>query len=153
MFAKYLSANGCLITYDNDDAVFLYQNVCFYQQPMKYWSDPFAQQHDLSISTKVLICKTTEDKPEYYPERKELLQIIKTMQKFSLFLKGDAIVFSYANHVDRIINQHFVQKSRQTIIRDYFPIRDQQRLEFVKSTNKRRNSTALSKFSIFSNIR
>ena len=24
MFAKYLSANGCLITYDNDDAVFLY---------------------------------------------------------------------------------------------------------------------------------
>ena len=51
-----------------------------------------------------MICKKTEDKPEYYPDRKELLQIIKTMQKFSLFLKDDAIVFSYANHVDRMIN-------------------------------------------------
>ena len=71
-----------------------------------------------------MICKKTEDKPEYYPDRKELLQIIKTMQKFSLFLKDDAIVFSYANHVDRMINQHFVEKSRQTTIRDYFSIRD-----------------------------
>ena len=35
-------------------------------------------------------------------------------------------------------------------MRDYFPIRDSKRLECVKSAFKGRNSTALSKFSIFS---
>ena len=43
----------------------------------------------------------------------ELLQIIKTMQKFSLFSKDGAIVQSYANHVAHIIDQHFPEKSRQ----------------------------------------
>ena len=51
----------------------------------------------------------------------ELLQIIKTMQKFSLLSKDGAIVQSYANHVARIIDQHFAEKSRQAqleVIRD-----------------------------------
>ena len=51
----------------------------------------------------------------------KLLQIIETMQKFSLFSKDGAIVQSYANHVARIIDQHFTEKSRQAqleIIRD-----------------------------------
>ena len=65
------------------------------------------------MSTKVLICKKTEDEPAYCPDRNELLQIIKTMQKFSLFFKDVAIVYSYANHVARIIYEHFA-----------FPIRD-----------------------------
>ena len=54
----------------------------------------------------------------------KLSQIIETMQKFSLFSKDGEIVQSYANHVACIIDQHFEEKSRQTTIRDYFPIRD-----------------------------
>ena len=54
----------------------------------------------------------------------ELLQINETMQKFSLLSKDGAIVQSYANHVACIIDQHFSEKSRQTTVRDYFPIRD-----------------------------
>ena len=62
----------------------------------------------------------TEDEPVYCPDRNELLQIIETMQKFSLFSKDGTIVQSYANHVAGIIDQHFAEKSRQTTIRDYF---------------------------------
>ena len=47
----------------------------------------------------------------------ELLQIIATMQKLSLFSKDDAIVQSYAYHVARIIDQNLADKSRQ-ITRD-----------------------------------
>ena len=61
-----------------------------------------------------MICKKTEDEPAYCPDRNELLQIIETMQKFSLFSKDGAIVQSYANHVAYIIDQHFAEKSRQT---------------------------------------
>ena len=55
---------------------------------------------------------------------KKLLQIIETMQKFSLFSKDGAIVQSYANYVACIIDQHFAEKSRSRTVRDYFPIRD-----------------------------
>ena len=61
----------------------------------------------------------TKDEPVYCPDRKELFQIIKAMQKFYLFAKDSAIVQSYANHIARIIDQHFAEKSRQTTIRDY----------------------------------
>ena len=63
-------------------------------------------------------------KPEgaavYYPGRNELWQIIETIQKLSLFPKDDAIVQSYANHVACIIDQHFMEKTRQATIRGYF---------------------------------
>ena len=62
-----------------------------------------------------MICKKTEDEPAYCPDRNDLLQIIKTMQKFSLLLKYGAIVYSYANHVARIIDQHFADKIRLEI--------------------------------------
>ena len=78
-----------------------------------------------------MICKKTEDEPVYCPDRKENLQIIEIMQKFWLFLIDGAIVESYANHVACIIDQHFVEKSSQTTIRDYFPIRDHSSPEFV----------------------
>ena len=50
---------------------------------------------------------------------------------------------------------HRFQKVVQlfNLMRDYVPIRDSKRLEYVKSAFKRRKSTALSKFLIFSNIR
>ena len=53
----------------------------------------------------------------------ELLQIIKTMQKFSLFSKDDAIVQSYANHAARIIDQHFAEKSRQLQLEIIFQLK------------------------------
>ena len=59
---------------------------------LKYQSDPFAQKNGLSISTKVLICKKIEDEPAYCTDRNELLQIMETMQKFSLFSKDGANV-------------------------------------------------------------
>ena len=62
----------------------------------------------------------TEDEPMYCPDRNELLQIIDTKQKFSLFSKDGGIVQSYANNAARITDHHFVEKSRQTAIRDYF---------------------------------
>ena len=62
----------------------------------------------------------TEDEPVYCLDSNEFLQIIKTMQKFSLSSKDGAIAQSYANHVARIIDQHFAEKSRQTTVRDYF---------------------------------
>ena len=40
------------------------------------------------------------------------MQIIETMQKFSLLLKDGAI----ANHVARIIDQHFAKKSTQITV-------------------------------------
>ena len=56
----------------------------------------------------------TEDEPVYCPDRNELLRIAETIQKFSLFSKGCAIVQSYANHVAGIFDQDVVEKSRQT---------------------------------------
>ena len=52
----------------------------------------------------------TEDEPAYCPDRNELLQIIVTMQKLSLFSKNGTIVQSYASHVARIIDQHFTEE-------------------------------------------
>ena len=53
----------------------------------------------------------------------ELLQIIKTKQKFLLFSKdGGAIVQSYVNHVARIINKHFAEKSRQAQLEIIFQL-------------------------------
>ena len=62
----------------------------------------------------------TEDDPVYYPDSNELLQIIKTMQKFSLFSKDSAVVQSYVNHVAGIIDKNSTEKSRQKRIRYFF---------------------------------
>ena len=78
-----------------------------------------------------MICKKTKDEPASCPDRKEILEIIETTQKFSLFSTDGAIVSSYANHVAFIIDQNFAEKSKQTTITDYFSIRDDWSLEFV----------------------
>ena len=64
------------------------------------------------------------------PRQKRAFANYRDHRKFWLFSKHCAIV-SYANHVARIIDQHFPEKSWQTTNRGYFPIRDYQRLEFV----------------------
>ena len=61
----------------------------------------------------------TEDERVYCPDRNKLWQITEARQTFSLFSKDGAIVQSYANHVARIIDQHFSEKSGQTTIRDF----------------------------------
>ena len=52
----------------------------------------------------------TETGPVYYPERNELLEIIETVQKFSLFSKDGAIVQSSVDHAARIIDQNLRKK-------------------------------------------
>ena len=43
--------------------------------------------------------------------------LIEKIRKLLLFSKDGAIGHSYANHVARIIDQHFAEKSRQPTIR------------------------------------
>ena len=52
----------------------------------------------------------------------ELLQIIESMKKFSLFSKDVASVQSYTNHIARIIDQHFAEKSRQAQLEIIFQL-------------------------------
>ena len=59
----------------------------------------------------------TEDEPVYWPDKNKRLQIIETMQKFSLFSKDFQ---SFTNHVAVITGQDFAEKNRQTTIRYYF---------------------------------
>ena len=54
-----------------------------------------------------------------YLGEKELLQVIETLQRFSLFLdKGDKIQ-SYASRTESQVNQHFAKKKNQASIRDF----------------------------------
>ena len=58
------------------------------------------------------------DKTVKYSDKNELLQVIETLQRFSLFLdKGDTIQ-SYASHIESQFNQHFAKKKKQASIRD-----------------------------------
>ena len=59
------------------------------------------------------------DEPVKCPDKNELLQVIETLQRFSLFLeKGDAIQ-SYASRIESQDNQHFAKKKKQASIRDF----------------------------------
>ena len=59
------------------------------------------------------------DESEKYPDKNELLQVIKTLQRFSLFLdKGDTIQ-SYASRIESQVDQHFAKKKKQASIRDF----------------------------------
>ena len=143
-FAKYLSADGCFVKTitincdDNDDATcfLILGRLLLIGSSCKEISLEVLEQFICvaarSMSTKVLICKKTEDEPAYCPDRYELLQMLRPCKNSNSFQK-----------VVQLFN----------LMQDYFPIRDSKRLECVKSAFKRRNSTALSKFSIFSNTR
>ena len=59
------------------------------------------------------------DESEKYPDKNELLQVIKTLQRFSLFLdKGDTIQ-SYASRIESQVDQHFAKKKKSASIRDF----------------------------------
>ena len=58
------------------------------------------------------------DESEKYPDKNELLQVIKTLQRFSLFLdKGDTIQ-SYASRIESQVDQHFAKK-KQAPMKDF----------------------------------
>ena len=60
------------------------------------------------------------DEPVKCRDKNELLQVIETLQKFSLFLdKGDTIQ-SYASRTENQVDQHFAKrKKKQASIRDF----------------------------------
>ena len=59
------------------------------------------------------------DEPVKCPDKIELLQVIETLQRFSLFLdKGDTIQ-SYASRIENQFDQHFAKKKKQASIRDF----------------------------------
>ena len=70
------------------------------------------------FSTKVLICKKTEDEPEYRPDRYELLQISRACKNSHCF--------------------QMVVCNCLILCEDYFPVIDSKRLECEKSAFKRR---------------
>ena len=45
------------------------------------------------------------------------------MQKFLLFSKDGAIVQSYPNHVNHVIDQHFAEKSKQAQLEIIFQLK------------------------------
>ena len=61
------------------------------------------------------------DEPVKYPDKNDLLQVIETFQRFSLFLdKGDKVQ-SYASYIESQVDQHFAKKKKkkQASIRDF----------------------------------
>ena len=58
------------------------------------------------------------DEPVKCPDKNELLQLVETLQRFSLFLdKGDTIQ-SYASRIESQVNQYFAKK-KQASVRDF----------------------------------
>ena len=58
------------------------------------------------------------DKPVKYSDKDELLQVIETLERFSLFLdKGDRIQ-SYDRRIESQVDRHFAKK-KQALIRDF----------------------------------
>ena len=59
------------------------------------------------------------DEPVKCPDKNELLQVIETLERFSLFLdKGDTIQ-SYASRIESQVDQYFAKKKKQASIRDF----------------------------------
>ena len=59
--------------------------------------------------------------PVKCPDKNEMLQIIKTLQIFSLFLHKRDRIQSYASRIESQVDQHFTKKNKnkkQTSIRD-----------------------------------
>ena len=61
-----------------------------------------------------------EDEPLQCPNENELLQVIETLQRFSLFSDKGSTIQTYVNNLERTVDQHFVKKKTQTVITDFF---------------------------------
>ena len=60
------------------------------------------------------------DEPVKYPDKNELLQVIKTLQRFLFLDKGD-IIQSYASRIESQVDQNFAKKKKknQASIKDF----------------------------------
>ena len=60
------------------------------------------------------------DEPVKCPDKNELLQVIETLQRFSLFLGKADKIQSYASRIQNQVDQHFAKKKKQAFIRGFF---------------------------------
>ena len=61
-----------------------------------------------------------EDEPLQCLNENELLQVIETLPRFSLFSDKGSTIQTYVNNLERTVDQHFVKKKAQTVITDFF---------------------------------
>ena len=59
------------------------------------------------------------NEPVKCPDTNELLQVIKTLQRFSLFLDKRDTIQSYASRIESQVDQHFAKKKKQASISDF----------------------------------
>ena len=59
-----------------------------------------------------------DDEPVKCPDKNELLQVIKTSQRFFLVLDKRYTIQSYASHIESQVHQHFAKK-KQASIKDF----------------------------------
>ena len=82
------------------------------------------------VETVAELLETYSDDDYYYSrevadeqvkcaDKNELLQVIKTLQRFSLFLDRGNRIQSYVSRIERQVDQHFARKKKQASIRDY----------------------------------
>ena len=53
------------------------------------------------------------DEPVKCPDKNELLQVIETLQRFSLFLNKNDTIQSYASRIESQVDQHFAKKRKK----------------------------------------
>ena len=53
------------------------------------------------------------------PDENELLQVIETLLRFSIFLDKNDTIRSYASRIESQVDQHFAKKKKQASIRDF----------------------------------
>ena len=79
------------------------------------------ETEDISDDDDYYYSGEVADEPVKCPNKNQLLQVIETLQRFSLFLdKGDTIQ-SYASRIESQVDQHFAKKKKkkQASIRDF----------------------------------
>ena len=59
------------------------------------------------------------DEPVKYLDKNEVLQVIETLHRFSLFLDKEDTIQSYASCIENQVDEHFVKKKKQASIRNF----------------------------------
>ena len=132
MFAKYLSADGCfvkaiiLLTVMIKTCYMVPDTMAFAftRQPMKRnftWSNRAIHlRSSIAFLPQLKLWFAKNGRWTcLLPRQIRAFANYWDYPKIQLFSKDGTIIQSYANHVARIIDLHFVKKSRQATIRDY----------------------------------
>ena len=59
------------------------------------------------------------DEPVQCPDKNELLQVIETLRRVSVFLGNGDTIQSYAGCIKSQVDQHFAKKKKQASIRNF----------------------------------